>query len=160
MFADDVSILRRTLIDVSPTNQGSALVQQYMAKDFFDVDADRVEMPLSAELLLAECVSRMPLEPLEMSGTMTMRKMYGTELKKFNFTVFLNWGAVQPMARYEILTTDNELIETIHAVRHKDGSLLLSRFLGTEMTPMESPVLSSRIMGTDLTWLDIALDYI
>lgn len=150
----------KPLIDVPKTNQPPSGIPHVAAEDFFTDGEDIASSPVSGEQLLAECVARMPLEPLKMIGTMTMRKMYGVELKKFRFAVFINWGAAQSMARYDILTTKDEPVETIHAVRHTDGSLLLSRFVGADNTPAETPVLNSPVLGTDLSWLDVSMDYV
>ena len=148
------------LIDVPSTNQPPAAIPNLAAEGFFTGGEDNTSVPISGEQLLSECVARMPLDPLKMIGTMTMRKMYGVEIKKFRFAVFINWGAVQPMARYDILTTKDDPVETIHAVRHTDGSLLLSRFIGADMKPATTPELSSQVLGTDISWLDISLDYV
>lgn len=151
------------IVDVAPAEspaQATPMIRPAAAGFFADTQTGGDTEALDGEQLLAECISRMPMEPFKMVGSMTMRKRYGVELKKYRFSVYMNWGAAQPIARYDVLTTKDELEETIHAVRHTDGSLLLSRFVGAGQSPAPTPPLNARVMGTDLTWLDVSLDFI
>ncbi len=134
---------------------------KYEAESLFNSPSELSEVaPISGEWLLTECASRMPLEPLSMTGTLTMRKVYGVELKKYNFVVSIHWGAAEPRATYEILSTDGELLETVIATRKPDGPLQLARFEGKDKVPAEAPALNSTVLGTDITWLDITLDFV
>lgn len=110
--------------------------------------------------LLAECIARMPEDPIIMAGTLTMRRIYGVEVKKLNYTVSLNWGASPPVAVYEIFTVDDTLIETVVATRADDGALTLKRSLGPDQTPADPPAINEPVQGTDITWLDITLDFV
>ena len=146
------------LTDAAPVKSQGV---KYEAESLFDSPATSTEAePISGECLLAECASRMPLEPLSMTGTLTMRKVYGVELKKFNFVVSIHWGAEKPRATYEILSTDGELLETVIATRKPDGPLELARFVGKDKVLAEAPALNSTVLGTDITWLDITLDFV
>lgn len=134
---------------------------KYEAESLFDSTATAAEAePISGAWLLAECASRMPLEPLSMTGTLTMRKVYGVELRKYNYVVAIHWGAAEPRATYEILTTNNERLETVVAVRKPEGALELSRFEGKDRRPTEAPAINATVRGTDITWLDITLDFV
>jgi len=157
-LSQDEIIPAEPLTDVVPEKPEST---GYAAETFLGTPSDEsTPAPHSGAQLLGECASRMPEEPLKMFGTLTMRKAYGVELKKFAFIVSIHWGAQPPTATYEILTTDGEAVETVTAVRHDDGHLEMSRFSGPEKTPRETPVLNSAVLGTDITWLDITMGYV
>lgn len=116
--------------------------------------------PRSGTNLLAICASRMPNEPICMTGTIIMRRVYGVEIKKFKYAVAIHWGAASPRAVYEIFDMNDTLLETVVAVRSPEGVLTLTRFLGTAKKPAESPAVNETVRGTDITWLDITLDFI
>ncbi len=157
-FAQDAVIAPVPLNDV-PVAKSQGI--KYEAESLFDSPAATTETePISGAWLLAECASRMPLEPLSMTGTLTMRKVYGVELKKFNYVVAIHWGAEEPRATYEILTTNNERLETIVAVRKPGEPLELARFEGANRKAAEAPALNATVRGTDITWLDITLDFV
>lgn len=102
----------------------------------------------------------MPIEPICMTGTLTMRRVYGVEIKKFKYAVAIHWGAVKPRAVYEIFDLDDTLLETVVAIRNPDEALTLTRFLGSDKTPAEPPAINETVRGTDITWLDITLDFV
>lgn len=110
--------------------------------------------------ILAISASRLPTEPLSMTGTLTMRRAYGVEIKKFKYAVAIHWGAQKPRAVYEIFDINDTLLETVVAVRTPEGALTLTRFLGAEKTPADPPAINETVRGTDITWLDITLDFV
>jgi len=95
-----------------------------------------------------------------MTGTLTMRRVYGVEIKRFKYAVAIHWGALRPRAVYEIFDTSDTLLETVVAVRDAEGALTLTRFLGAEKTPAAPPAINETVRGTDITWLDITLDFV
>ncbi len=148
-FAQDAVIEPVPLNDV-PVAKAQGV--KYEAESLFDSPATTTETtPISGAWLLAECASRMPLEPLSMTGTLTMRKVYGVELRKYNYVVAIHWGAEEPRATYEILTTNNERLETVVAVRKATGPLELSRFEGLDRKPVDAPAINATVRGTDIT---------
>ncbi|MGI5869100.1 MAG: outer membrane lipoprotein-sorting protein [Kiritimatiellia bacterium] len=132
------------------------------AQSLFDMAADpSPEAPAEGRALLDACIARMPTEPLYMKGTLTMRKAYGVELKKYGYAVTLQWGAMPPAAKYDVFNLPGGgLVEAIEVVRDPSAGLGVRRFTGIERIQAEAPVLNERVLGTDITWLDITLDYL
>lgn len=131
------------------------------AESLFDKSADpKVEAPTSGRALLDACAARMPTEPLYMNGTLTMRKAYGVELKKYGFSVTIQWGATPPAAHYDVYNLGGGLVEAIQVVRTAATGLVIQRFTGPERAKAEAPALNERVLGTDITWLDVTLDYL
>lgn len=158
-FSQDAEIqadfITNTLVAPPPVEE------RYAAETFLNTPSDgSIAAPLSGQQLLQDCASRMPLDPLKMTGRLTMRKAYGIELKQYNFAVSVFWGSVPPQANYEIFTLENVVVETINAVRNTNGVLVLSRVVGPEKTAAESPALNTPVLGTDITWLDITMDFV
>jgi hypothetical protein len=131
------------------------------AASLFDKSADpKVEAPASGQALLDACAARMPTEPLYMNGTLTMRKAYGVEIKKYGFAVTIRWGATPPAAKYDVYNLGGGLVEAIEVERQPAAGLAIRRFTGPERARAEAPALNERILGTDITWLDVTLDYL
>ena len=72
------------------------------AESLFDKPAEPMaEAPASGRALLDACAARMPLEPLFMNGTLTMRKAYGVQIKKYGFAVTIQLCAKPTAAKYD-----------------------------------------------------------
>ena len=113
----------------------------------------------AAVLLLAECVERLPSEPYEFTGDIVMRKAYGTELKRLKFKSVISWTPGASSAEYEIYSTTNALLETLRAER-RGGVLTLTRTTGAKREEAQPPALNESVQGTDVTWLDIMMDFV
>lgn len=131
------------------------------AESLFDKPAEPMaEAPASGRALLDACAARMPLEPLFMNGTLTMRKAYGVQIKKYGFAVTIQWGANPPAAKYDVYNLGGGLVEAIEVERQPTSGLVVRRFTGAERAKAEAPALNERVLGTDITWLDVTLDYL
>lgn len=131
------------------------------ADSLFAHPADpKTEAPASGRALLEACAARLPMEPLFMNGTLTMRKAYGVELKKYGFAVTIRWGDMPPTAKYDVYNLGGGLVEAIEVERHPAGELSLRRFTGPARAKAEATALNARVLGTDITWLDVTLDYL
>lgn len=117
-----------------------------------------IAAPTSGEALMAECLERLPQEPLRMEGRLIMRRPKGLVSKEFKFRVDLDWGANPPLARYTLSDVKGTQIETIIA-RGGDQPELL-RMLGADGAPGESPQWNDRVQGSDVTWLDVTLAFL
>lgn len=129
-------------------------------QDFFSSNAEGVEAPKDGQALLNACVERMPLEPLEMVGRITMRRRYGIEIKEFDFCVTTSLGADEPFSLYEIKDTSGKLLESVSIKRNKDGEHTILRTLGEERQKADPPNLTDSIQGSDVTWLDVSMDFV
>ena len=113
--------------------------------------------PVSGEALIEEGLSRLPLEPMTMTGRIIHRGPKGIVLKEFPFEVDVEWGAEPPIAVYKIFDTTNNLIETITAKAGFVPSL-------TRVLPDSDTVSylqwNERVQGADVTWLDVTLGFL
>jgi len=112
-----------------------------------------------ALMLLVSCIERLPSEPYEFTGNIVMRSAYGSEVKRFKFKSKISWVPGATSAEYEIFSTAGVLIETVSAARR--GSVLtLTRTVGPEREPAPPPAPNDSVQGTDVTWLDIMMDFV
>lgn len=114
----------------------------------------------SMESILATCRERLPQEPLQMAGTLTMRKAYGVELKKLAYQVALDWGAVPSHAEYTICDLQQNLLEALVVERQPGQPLTWHRRADSPQATEPMPPLNATLFGTDITWLDITLDFL
>ena len=124
------------------------------AASLLDAPAEGSAAPESGEELLAQCAARMPAERILLSGRLNMRKAYGVSLRAFDFAVEADLGADPPRFRYDLSDGGSNLL-SVAAVRDPVRGLVLSRPDGG--TP---PAPSDSVLGTDLSWFDIGIDFV
>jgi len=117
-----------------------------------------VPAPTSGEALLAECVARLPLQPVSMRGWLSMRRPRGLVSRQFDFLVELNWGGDPPMSRYTVSEQGGEILEQV--IARKAEELELIRLSGPRLEPVPAPEWNDRIQGSDVTWLDVTLGFL
>lgn len=120
--------------------------------------AGAVAAPTTGEALMADCLARLPVDPVSMVGRLTMRRPRGMVSKEFDFRVDLNWGAVPPTARYTISESKGAVLETVIA-RGGDAPELV-RAVGPQSEPAQPPEWNDRIQGSDVAWLDVTLGFL
>ena len=115
----------------------------------------------AAETVLSECVLRFPNDPFALSGDIVTRKMYGVELQRCKFKSVISWTPQTFAAEYEIFSASGELLETVRATRAgATAATVLERFEGAAKTPAPAPALNDAIQDSDVTWLDISMDFV
>ncbi len=123
------------------------------------VCADTRDGDPAAEALMASVTAQLPPQPLEVTGTLTVRQRRGVVTGRYGFSFFLHWGAAPPYARYRISQTDGSPLEELHIRREPDGDHILYRS-GNPLQETAAPPLSATIQATDITWLDLTLDFL
>ena len=117
------------------------------------------DAPLSGDLLMAECLARIPKEHITMNGWIMMRRPKGMDAKEFDFTADIEWGAEIPSAEYAVSNRGGNLIETVSITRSPAGPEIL-RTTGPEKKASSAPEWNEKIQGTDVTWLDVSLGFL
>jgi hypothetical protein len=100
------------------------------------------QSPQSGDDLLSFVRSKLPSDPIKLSGTLKVRTKKGFTKASLPVSMELNWGAEQPTARYQI--GDQSL--KITWKEHQPSYL----FSDTKNQP------TSDILGTGLTWADLS----
>jgi hypothetical protein len=120
-----------------------------------------VEENLTAAETLNACTRLIPTEPLLLQGTMTVRKLRGIVLMQQPFKLLMAWGAQPPSA--EVLLLDQKgtgLVERAMLTRPEGKPAQIQLFEGPEQKPVPEPSYAGRIRGTDMTWMDLTLDFL
>jgi len=119
------------------------------------------EENLSAGQILSACTQLIPTDRLLLKGTLTVRKLRGVVLAEEPFKLLMDWGANPPTA--EVLLLDRagtSLVERAVLTRLAGKPAQIKLFSGPEQKPVESPSYAGRIRGTDMTWMDLTLDFL
>ena len=125
------------------------------AVSLFSDESSVDEAPVSGEALLADCVARMPLEKVLLGGFLNMRKRYGVSLKDFRFAVEADFSKPEAPCVYRLFDGTNQ-VAGVTSTRGPNGS----RNFVHESAPFSPVDASEPILGTDVTWLDVGLDFI
>jgi len=124
-------------------------------------EKDVREENLSAAELLNACSRMIPLEPLVLKGEMIVRKERGIELATVPFQLMTDWGANPPSAECLLLDpSGTAVVERVVMTRPENGIADIKRYEGTEKTEYSDVSYAGRIRGTDMTWLDLTLDFL
>ena len=115
--------------------------------------------PTSATELLADCVARLPEQPVSLSGWVRNRRPRGIVDREFNFQATLRWGQAVPTAQY---TFTDEAGQTLARAifRHVGGATELVLQDGPALEPAAPPAWNASVLGTDITWLDLSMDFL
>ncbi len=140
--------------DPSPAGSVPSPVPEDAAPLLDDAPAEGSAAPSSGEELLAQCAARMPAERILLSGRLNMRKTYGVSLLAFDFSVEADLGAAPPRFRYDLSDHGTNLL-SVTAVRDPVRGLVLSRADGGP-----APAPSDAVLGTDLSWFDVGVDFV
>lgn len=111
---------------------------------------------------LRDCTALIPTERLLLKGDLTVRKRRGIVLQKEAFHLLMDWGARVPSAEVLLLdTAGTSLVERAILTRPAGQPATIQIYKGANQTPDPNPPsLSARVRGTDLTWLDLSLDFL
>ncbi|MDR2849027.1 MAG: outer membrane lipoprotein-sorting protein [Verrucomicrobiota bacterium] len=138
-----------------------ALAGPAAARERPATEAAAAEENLTAAETLNACTKLIPSEPLLLKGSLTVRKLRGIVLLDQPFKLLMDWGARTPTA--EVLLLDpsgTSLVERAVLSRPEGRPAQIKVFDGPEQTPVESPSYAGRVRGTDMTWMDLTLDFL
>jgi len=116
---------------------------------------------LSAAELLSACARMIPLEPLVLKGEMIVRKERGIELATLRFQLMTDWGGNPPSAECLLLdAAGTAVVERVVLTRPESGEADIKLYQGLEQKEFSAVSYAGRIRGTDMTWLDLTLDFL
>lgn len=119
------------------------------------------EENLTAAQILKACTRIIPTEPILLKGTLTVRKLRGIVLAEYPFKLLMEWGANPPTAECLLLDPKGtSLVERAVLTRPVGQLAQIKLYSGPEQKPEDPPVYSARIRGTDMTWLDLTMDFL
>lgn len=124
------------------------------------VTPEAIAPPATATGLLAACVATLPHEPLELAGVISVRKQRGIIVAEHPFRLKLDWGASPSRVRCDLLDDAGAVQERFTITRPKVGPADLELRIGPEQALQPMPALSTPVCGTDMTWLDLSLDFL
>ncbi len=122
-------------------------------------DFDTLPGALSAQAVLDEVLARLPLEPLNVTGSLVVRRRRGVVERELAFDMFLHWGAEPPAARYVIRDAVGQQLETL-SVTHEAAGPRFEYQAGGRSQDATPDMLSSRIQRTDISWTDLTLSFL
>ena len=116
---------------------------------------------LTARELLSASTRMIPEEPLVLKGFLIVRKQRGTELARHPFQLMTDWGATPPSAECLLLSLEGtSVVERAVLTREENKMADIKIFKGLDTTSPETVSFAGRIRGTDMTWMDLSLDFL
>jgi len=119
------------------------------------------EENLTAAQILSACTKIIPTERLLLKGTLSVFKVRGIPLAEYPYKLLMDWGANPPTAECLLLDAQGtSLVQRAVMTRPAGKQAQIKLYSGPEQKPEETPSYSARILGTDMTWLDLTLDFL
>jgi hypothetical protein len=119
------------------------------------------EENLTARELLESCTRMIPVEPLVLKGELVVRKERGIELARHPFQLMTDWGASPPSAECLLLSPEGtSVVERAVLTRPENGMAEIKVFKGLDKSSPLSVSFAGRVRGTDMTWMDLSLDFL
>ena len=126
-----------------------------------DQEEDEEEDGRTAAQILHDCTRVIPTDPMVLKGALTVRRQRGTVLAEYAYSLLMDWGAEPPSAECLLYEKDAvTLLERALLSRPKGRPAQIRLFEGAGMREAQAPAFSARIRGTDMTWLDLTLDFL
>ena len=115
--------------------------------------------PQSAADVLHGTLSRLPVEPVRIAGSLILRKRHGIVVKEVPYSIDLRWGESPAKATYRLFDGFGRPVRTLEVARFADGRLatIVTDGAGNMKAPL---ALTDAVEGTDITWLDITLSFL
>jgi hypothetical protein len=114
----------------------------------------------SADDLLNDVVARLPSDPLEITGELTVRRRKGVVKQKLGFSMNLDLGSVPSKAIYRITDGSGARYGKLEVRRTAGGAASYIYFNGEDTEPGSLPELSTRILASDVSWADLTLSFL
>ncbi len=119
------------------------------------------EENLTARELLSASTRMIPDEPLVLKGSLIVRKLRGIELARFPFQLMTDWGATPPSAECLLLSPGGtSVVERAVLSRKENDMAEIKVFKGLDTTSPSIVSFAGRVCGTDMTWMDLSLDFL
>lgn len=115
---------------------------------------------LTADGILTDVVSRLPRQPLLISGRLFVRRRKGVILQELRFEMELHWGATPPRAVYTIRDRFGSALEQLTFARPTGRAMDVTYALGDPPATNTPPDLYEPIQDTDLSWVDLSLAFL
>lgn len=134
-----------------------------LAAEAQSIESSEIDSPapvVTAVALLSRALDALPREKLGVTGTLTVRRQRGRVLAEKSFEMWLDYGAATPSATYEIKDSFGRVEDRLTLRRGEGDSAVIELVRGDPPEPAPVPALNARVGGTDLTWMDITLDFL
>ena len=112
-----------------------------------------------AAAMLAGCVATLPREPLQLDGTLTVRKQRGIVVSEHPYRLDVDWGATPQRVQCDLMDSQGKTQQCLTLLR-RDGIPDLELRSGPALEKQPMPALSARVLDTDMSWLDLTLDFL
>lgn len=116
---------------------------------------------LSADEIMAQCRLMFPQEKVGLSGELTVRRQRGVIDSRRPYRITLDWAGEVPTAEctlYRDRLGGEQLQRAI--LTRVDGRATIRLFDDQNIESTVPPRFNSRIGETDITWMDLSLDYL
>ena len=154
-----LSVTGSILLALSTVLAGESAVQTFSDEADEPEPTEMPAAPQSAADVLYSTLSRLPAEPVRISGSLILRKRHGIVVKEVPYAIELRWGESPARAAYSLFDGFGRPLRTLAVARYPDGRLatMVTDSDGSTNAP---PALTDAVEGTDITWLDITLSYL
>jgi hypothetical protein len=124
-------------------------------------DDDPYPSSISGDHLLESVISSFPATPVQITGTLHVRKRRGVVVETLGLDIAAEWSKERTHATYTIRDQAGRALDSMQVIREGDQPVEFRyQRAGTPQPPPTPAFLSSAIHASDVSWTDLTLAFL
>ncbi len=136
------------------------IVASVFGTELISADSDEPPQQNESDIILKQVLAQFPERPLEMEGSLLIKNKKGFIAQTYRFNAIVNINTSTPTAKYSFFIPESKSFLSLETVVHPDGSSKSVFKKGLPPKIFEAPPLDSPILGSDITWENLSLQFL
>ena len=136
------------------------IVASVFGTELISADSDEPPQQTNANAILKQVLAQFPTHPLELDGSLLIKNKKGFIIYSYRFNATVNINTSTPTAKYSFFIPEAKSFLTLDTVLHPDGSVKTIFRKGLPAKEVDAPPLDSPILGSDITWENLSLQFL
>ncbi len=136
------------------------IVASVFGTELTSAEADEPPQQNDSYIILKQVLAQFPKRPLEMEGSLLIKNRKGFIAQSYHFNAIVNVNTSTPTAKYSFFIPESKSFLTLETALHPDGSSKTIFKKGLPPKVFEAPPLDSPILGSDITWENLSLQFL
>ena len=136
------------------------IVASVFGTELVSADSDEPPQQTNPDIILKQVLAQFPKHPLELDGALLIKNKKGFIARTYQFNATVNINTSTPTAKYSFFIPEAKSFLTLETTLQPDGSAKTIFKKGLPAKVCEAPPLDSPILGSDITWENLSLQFL
>jgi hypothetical protein len=129
--------------------------------DLVSADSDEPPQPNNnPNIILQNALAQFPEKPLEMDGALLIKNKKGFISHKYDFNAIVDINDTTPSAKYSFFVPETKSFMSLETTLETNGIPKTIFRKGQPAKEVEPPPLDSPILGSDITWENLSMQFL